>query len=114
MGSIDVDGNACTVTVRSDVSRSICWYHVQQSDIDSEQQQYHDILQFGHFIDSYYNLAIKTVSAVQWIDTANVQYGWLYKTDDDVFVNTLSVSNYLREVKMHADLDKTTNCMFTL
>lgn len=51
-----------------------------------ENEQYRDIIKFD-MVDSYYNLSLKMLHALNWINNEcnNVQY--VLKADDDVFVN---------------------------
>ncbi|KAL6489752.1 hypothetical protein MHYP_G00000970 [Metynnis hypsauchen] len=58
-----------------------------QSSIEAESQQYHDIIQ-QKYIDSYYNLTIKTLMGMHWIATYCPGATYVMKTDSDMFVNT--------------------------
>ena len=62
-----------------------------------EENEYHgDILQ-GNFIDSYYNLTIKTQMGLHWLENQcrNFQYALL--VDDDIFISPKNTINYLIE-----------------
>lgn len=65
-----------------------------QDDLDVENVEHNDLVQ-GNFHDSYRNLTYKHVMALKWFvyNCPNVTY--LLKTDDDVFVNTPLLYNYL-------------------
>ncbi|XP_036451912.1 beta-1,3-galactosyltransferase 2-like [Colossoma macropomum] len=58
-----------------------------QRSIEAESQQYHDIIQ-QNYIDSYYNLSIKTLMGMRWITTYCSGASYVMKTDSDMFVNT--------------------------
>ncbi|XP_017558970.1 beta-1,3-galactosyltransferase 2-like [Pygocentrus nattereri] len=58
-----------------------------QSSIEAESQQYHDIIQ-QNYIDSYYNLTIKTLMGMHWIATYCPGASYVMKTDSDMFINT--------------------------
>lgn len=65
-----------------------------QAEIEHENSVFKDLIQ-GNFIDHYRNMTYKHVMAFKWMvqNCANVKY--LLKTDDDVFVNTPAVYNFL-------------------
>ncbi|KAG9465843.1 beta-1,3-galactosyltransferase 5 isoform X2 [Eleutherodactylus coqui] len=52
-----------------------------------ESHIYKDIIQ-RDFIDTYYNLTIKTLMGIQWITHHCPQASYIMKTDSDMFVNT--------------------------
>ncbi|XP_036452553.1 beta-1,3-galactosyltransferase 2-like [Colossoma macropomum] len=58
-----------------------------QRSIEAESQQYHDIIQ-QNYIDSYYNLTIKTLMGMHWIATYCPGASYAMKTDSDMFINT--------------------------
>ncbi|XP_034942398.1 beta-1,3-galactosyltransferase 5-like [Chelonus insularis] len=70
-----------------------------------EQKLYADIIR-GQFIDSYSNLTLKTVSALEWINTYCSHAKFILKTDDDMFIN---VPRLLSFIKKH---EKDTNVIF--
>ncbi|XP_059469519.1 beta-1,3-galactosyltransferase 5 [Neocloeon triangulifer] len=70
-----------------------------RSALYSESELYGDIIQ-SHFFDSYDNLTLKTVSALEWIDTYCYQARFILKTDDDMFIN---VPRLLQFVDKHAN-----------
>ncbi|CAB3384422.1 Hypothetical predicted protein [Cloeon dipterum] len=70
-----------------------------RSALYSESELYGDIIQ-SHFFDSYDNLTLKTVSALEWIDTYCYQVKFILKTDDDMFIN---VPRLLQFVDKHAN-----------
>jgi hypothetical protein len=57
-----------------------------RSALYSESELHGDIIQ-SHVFDSYDNLTLKTVSALEWIDTYCYQVKFILKTDDDMFIN---------------------------
>ncbi|XP_057697618.1 beta-1,3-galactosyltransferase 2-like [Corythoichthys intestinalis] len=58
-----------------------------QSSIEEESHVYHDIIQ-QDFQDTYYNLTIKTLMAMNWVATYCPHASYVMKTDSDMFVNT--------------------------
>ncbi|KAE8621413.1 hypothetical protein XENTR_v10004826 [Xenopus tropicalis] len=76
-----------------------------QEELIEESNTYNDIIQ-RDFIDTYYNLTLKTIMGVEWICTHCPQTTFLMKTDTDMFVNTL----YL--VELLVKKNQTTN-LFT-
>lgn len=72
-----------------------------QKSITAESKKYGDILQ-AKFIDSYYNLTLKTVTALQWAIVNCPQVKYLVYADDDVLINfdllsRLTKVNYFEE-----------------
>jgi hypothetical protein len=67
-----------------------------QLEIELENKVYGDIEQ-GNFIDSYRNMTYKHAMVFKWFleSCRNVKY--LLKTDDDVFINTPLLYEYLKE-----------------
>lgn len=63
-----------------------------------EQNMYNDVIR-GHFLDSYSNLTLKTISTLEWVDTYCSKVKYLLKTDDDMFIN---VPRLLAFVYKHA------------
>ncbi|XP_075046090.1 UDP-GlcNAc:betaGal beta-1,3-N-acetylglucosaminyltransferase 7-like [Mixophyes fleayi] len=62
--------------------------------IEQEDQIYGDILQWD-FMDTFFNLTLKEVNFLKWfhIYCPNVQF--IFKGDDDIFVNTENVLDFL-------------------
>lgn len=60
-----------------------------------ESTIYGDIIQ-GSQTDSYYNLTLKTEMGLEWA-VKYCDFDFLLKADDDVFVNTFKLLNYLRK-----------------
>lgn len=54
--------------------------------LDREDYVYRDLIR-GHFLDTYDNLTLKTVSMLEWADTHCPRVAFLLKTDDDMFIN---------------------------
>ena len=53
--------------------------------VEIENEKYKDLIQFG-FIDSYYNLTLKSISVLRWTQIyCNTKY--VLKADDDIVVN---------------------------
>ena len=56
------------------------------SHLAKEQRQHRDIIQ-EDFVDSYANLSLKTMRALNWIEKHCSKAVFVLKTDDDVFIN---------------------------
>ncbi|KAK7003373.1 beta-1 3-galactosyltransferase 5 [Biomphalaria glabrata] len=70
-----------------------------RQDIQDESRLYKDIVQYN-FDDTYRNLTIKTVLAMQWLHSRCPYSKFFFKTDDDVWVN---VTNLLAVLQIHGD-----------
>lgn len=66
-----------------------------QKKIDDEEATYNDIIQ-GNFVDSYHNLTYKHTMALKWFSENCPHVKYLFKIDDDVFVNIPGTYGYLR------------------
>ena len=71
-----------------------------QTKVFNEQQEMGDLLQ-GTFIDSYYNLTIKSLFMLKWFNSSCVKrrVKYLMKVDDDVYVNVQELENMVNENK---------------
>ncbi|KAG9266812.1 beta-1,3-galactosyltransferase 2 [Astyanax mexicanus] len=58
-----------------------------QSAIEEESLQNHDIIQ-QEYMDTYYNLTIKTLMGMNWVAEHCPHANYVMKTDSDMFVNT--------------------------
>ncbi|NP_001088013.1 uncharacterized protein LOC494704 [Xenopus laevis] len=76
---------------------------IQQAIMD-ESRQYHDIIQ-QEYLDTYYNLTIKTLMGMNWVATYCPKVLYVMKTDSDMFVNT----EYLIHKLLKPDLPPRTN-----
>ena len=67
-----------------------------QKNINLESNQNHDVLQ-ASFIESYYNLTIKSLTMLKWFsETCHEQnFEYLMKVDDDTYVNIHQLINLL-------------------
>lgn len=63
--------------------------------LSSEAVIYGDIVQ-GSQTDSYYNLTLKTEMGLEWA-VKYCDFDFLLKADDDVFINTFKLIDYLRK-----------------
>lgn len=54
--------------------------------ISMEKVEYGDVIHYN-LVDSYYNLTLKSVSALKWATTRCPNAKYVMKTDDDMFVN---------------------------
>ncbi|KAK3108429.1 hypothetical protein FSP39_007820 [Pinctada imbricata] len=60
--------------------------HTLETLIQEENDIHNDIVQ-GDFVDSYYNLTTKTMLGLKWFRTRCPNAKYILKTDDDVYVN---------------------------
>ncbi|XP_072919612.1 beta-1,3-galactosyltransferase 2-like [Hemitrygon akajei] len=65
-----------------------------QQALYEESRQFHDIIQ-QDFLDTYYNLTIKTLMGMNWVATYCPHAWYIMKTDSDMFVNTEYLMNKL-------------------
>ena len=70
---------------------------VIQDRIGTEAVEHGDIVQMD-FVDSYYNLTYKAVSALKWISRYCSRTRFVMKADDDAFVNLFTVLNNLTSI----------------
>lgn len=61
-----------------------------------ESKQYGDILQWD-FKDTFYNLTLKDVLFWKWFSSFCNETRFVFKGDDDVFVNTLKMITFLQD-----------------
>ncbi|XP_021003660.1 beta-1,3-galactosyltransferase 1 isoform X2 [Parasteatoda tepidariorum] len=67
-----------------------------QRRINQENNLYHDIVQ-GNFFDSYRNLTYKHVMGLKWVTHYCRQARFIFKADDDIFVDIFQLTNFLKE-----------------
>lgn len=65
-----------------------------QTQIEQENRLHNDIIQ-GSFTDAYHNMTYKHIMAFKWFIYNCPKVKYLVKTDDDVFVNTPYIFEYL-------------------
>lgn len=74
--------------------------HKLQHQLDVENTKYSDLIQ-GNFIDDYRNMTYKHIMALKWFIYFCPKAKFLVKTDDDVFVNTLQLLEYVDLKRQH-------------
>ncbi|CAF0895209.1 unnamed protein product [Adineta steineri] len=62
-----------------------------QVKLNNERRQYHDIVQVNH-IETYANVVYKEVAALQWSSQFYPNIPYLFKTDDDLIIDSIIVS----------------------
>lgn len=80
-----------------------------QSQLNQENYVFNDIIQ-GNFMDAYRNMTYKHIMALKWFVYNCSKLKYLLKTDDDVFVNTPAVYEFLQNNDTH----QTTNYLFCI
>ena len=58
----------------------------REDKIGEEQRQHEDLI-IGNFVDTYYNLTLKTLSSISWADKYCRGVEWFFFTDDDIILN---------------------------
>ncbi|XP_077466021.1 N-acetyllactosaminide beta-1,3-N-acetylglucosaminyltransferase 2-like [Stigmatopora argus] len=78
----------------------------QNAQLAMESSRYHDILQWD-FDDTFFNLSLKDVLFWDWFSVSCTNTRFVFKGDDDIFVNTPNVITYLNDqlLKPHSELN---------
>ncbi|XP_051232905.1 N-acetyllactosaminide beta-1,3-N-acetylglucosaminyltransferase 3-like [Dicentrarchus labrax] len=66
--------------------------------LEVEQREYNDILQWD-FSDTFYNLTLKQILFLEWMERNCPNARFLLNGDDDVFANTDNMVEYLQSLK---------------
>ncbi|XP_044217558.1 N-acetyllactosaminide beta-1,3-N-acetylglucosaminyltransferase 3-like [Thunnus albacares] len=66
--------------------------------LEVEQREYNDIIQWD-FGDSFYNLTLKQILFLEWMERNCPNARFLLNGDDDVFANTDNMVEYLQSLK---------------
>ncbi|XP_022066290.2 N-acetyllactosaminide beta-1,3-N-acetylglucosaminyltransferase 3 [Acanthochromis polyacanthus] len=66
--------------------------------LELEQQEYHDIIQWD-FSDTFYNLTLKQILFLEWMERNCPNARFLLNGDDDVFAHTGNMVEYLQSLK---------------
>ncbi|XP_017152867.1 beta-1,3-galactosyltransferase 5-like isoform X1 [Drosophila miranda] len=66
--------------------------------LNKENYIYGDMIR-GNFIDSYFNLTLKTISMLEWADTHCPNVKFILKTDDDMFINVPKLLDFIGRQK---------------
>lgn len=92
---------ACRKTWAHSNSRTITYFVMGaahslslQKQIEEENAIHNDIIQ-GNFMDSYHNLTYKHTMVLKWFGDNCAHVKYLFKCDDDVYINTPAVLEYL-------------------
>ncbi|XP_050950395.1 beta-1,3-galactosyltransferase 1-like [Labeo rohita] len=65
-----------------------------QQQLEEESQQHRDLVQ-SNFVDSYFNLTIKTMMIMDWLVTRCSQASYAMKVDSDVYINVENLMTLL-------------------
>lgn len=63
--------------------------------LEEEHRKYEDLVQ-GNFVDSYRNLTYKHVMGLKWITYHCRQARYIFKADDDIFVDIRQMAQYIK------------------
>ena len=74
----------------------------QQEELDRENEEHQDLVQ-GNFLDTYYNLTYKSVMGHLWVSQFCRQAEFVVKTDDDQFVDLYEVFTLTRALLNTSD-----------
>ncbi|XP_073331828.1 N-acetyllactosaminide beta-1,3-N-acetylglucosaminyltransferase 3-like [Pagrus major] len=66
--------------------------------LEFEQREHNDILQWD-FSDTFYNLTLKQILFLEWMERNCPNTRFLFNGDDDVFANTGNMVEYLQSLK---------------
>ncbi len=65
-----------------------------QQQLEEESRQHRDLLQ-SNFVDSYFNLTIKTMVVMDWLATRCPQAAYAMKVDSDMYINVENLMTFL-------------------
>lgn len=65
--------------------------------IKFESETHHDIL-LWNYRDTFFNLTLKEVLFLKWVSSSCADVQFIFKGDDDVFVNTHQILDYLKSL----------------
>lgn len=66
--------------------------------LELEHKEYNDILQWD-FSDSFYNLTLKQILFLEWMERNCPKAHFLFNGDDDIFANTDNMAEYVQTLK---------------
>ncbi|CAM4872902.1 unnamed protein product [Rotaria socialis] len=94
----------CFVFIVGQVSGTTANAGEYQLKINNEKREHHDVVQIDHF-ESYANVIYKEIAALKWANHFYPDIPYLFKTDDDLIVDTILVSSIgkllLTNVSLH-------------
>jgi hypothetical protein len=82
----------CFVFILGQVSGRTTNAGLVEMSINNERKQYKDIVQINH-MESYANVVYKEMAALQWSHYFYPNISYLFKTDDDLIVDTLIIGS---------------------
>lgn len=85
-GQFAVERGSLVLFLLGSVDPSSADADVIQEKVFEEESLHGDLLQ-GTFVDNYYNLTLKTISLLRWVNATCDRIKYVLKIDDDMFVN---------------------------
>lgn len=76
-----------------------------QTIVDSmkeESRMFHDMI-FGDFEDRYDHLTLKSIAMLEFADTLCSEASFLFKTDDDMFINVELLLSYINQIQLDGE-----------
>ncbi|ELT91594.1 hypothetical protein CAPTEDRAFT_178411 [Capitella teleta] len=82
----------------------------ENEQIQNEADLYNDVIQ-ADFVEQYTNLNLKTVTALKWTATFCNTTEFVFKTDDDMFINPIVINKLLNRREFNSESTIYGNCM---
>ena len=76
-----------------------------QQRIDEEDKLYNDIIQ-ASFTESFQNLTLKVIMGLKWVTEHCAHAKYMYKGDDDMFVNFNNIIKYIKKARAKGKMTK--------
>ncbi|XP_078505595.1 N-acetyllactosaminide beta-1,3-N-acetylglucosaminyltransferase 2-like [Lissotriton helveticus] len=73
-------------------------YFPDLSDIVKHESETHKDILLWNYRDTFFNLTLKEVLFLKWVSTSCADAQFIFKGDDDVFVNTHQILDYLKSL----------------
>lgn len=91
---------------RSDISMAFLIGTTNNQSVEEslkvESVMYGDLIR-AHFREHYNNLTLKTISALEWMDTYCSRAEFMLNVDDDMFINVMQLLSFIDDNRSEAD-----------